>query len=141
MKLGARKPEDPELNLISLVDVFLLLLVFFMISTTFLDETSIKIRLPETSETPNIAERRTAIEVSVTADGNYRVNGQALINTSTATLATAIIKAAGTDREIPITIRADARAMHQSVVTAMDVIGRLGFRAINIATVNNQAAK
>ena len=141
MKLGARKPEDPELNLISLVDVFLLLLVFFMISTTFLDETSIKIRLPETSETPNIAERRTAIEVSVTADGNYRVNGQALINTSTATLATAIIKAAGTDREIPITIRADARAMHQSVVTAMDVVGRLGFRAINIATVNNQAAK
>jgi len=141
MKLGARKPEEPELNLISLVDVFLLLLVFFMISTTFLDETSIKIRLPETSETPNIAERRTAIEVSVTADGNYRVNGQALINTSTATLATAIIKAAGTDREIPITIRADARAMHQSVVTAMDVVGRLGFHAINIATVNNQAAK
>ena len=141
MNLGARKPEEPELNLISLVDVFLLLLVFFMISTTFLDETSIKIRLPETSETPNIAERRTPIEVSVTSDGNYRVNGQALINTSTATLATAIIKAAGTDREIPITIRADARAMHQSVVTAMDVVGRLGFLAINIATVNNQAAK
>ena len=141
MKLSSRKAEEPELNLISLVDVFLLLLVFFMISTTFLDETSIKIRLPETSETPNIAERRTSIEVSVTADGNYRVNGQALINTSTATLATAIIKAAGTDREIPITIRADARAMHQSVVTAMDVVGRLGFRAINIATVNSQAAK
>ena len=139
MKLSSRRPEEPELNLISLVDVFLLLLVFFMISTTFLDETSIKIRLPEASETPSVAERRDAIEVSVTAEGNYRVNGQALINTSTATLANAIIKVAGTDREIPITIRADARATHQSVVTAMDVIGRLGFRGINIATVNNQS--
>lgn len=141
MKLGARKHEDPELNLISLVDVFLLLLVFFMISTTFLNETSIKIRLPESSETPSLAERRDTIEVSVTAEGTYRVNGQALINTSTATLATAIIKVAGTDREVPVTIRADARAMHQSVVTAMDVVGQLGFKAINIATVNNQSGR
>jgi biopolymer transport protein ExbD len=141
MKLSARKNEDPELNLISLVDVFLLLLVFFMISTTFLNETSIKIRLPESSETPSLAERRDTIEVSVTAEGTYRVNGQALINTSTATLATAIIKVAGTDREVPVTIRADARAMHQSVVTAMDVVGQLGFKAINIATVNNQSGR
>jgi biopolymer transport protein ExbD len=139
MKLGARSQEEPELNLISLVDVFLLLLVFFMISTTFLDEANIKIQLPEASETPSVSERRDAIEVSVTAEGNYRVNGQALINTSTATLANAIIKVAGTDREIPITLRADARATHQAVVTAMDVIGRLGFRGINIATVNNQS--
>lgn len=139
MKLGIRKPEEPELNLISLVDVFLLLLVFFMISTTFLNETGIKIRLPEASETPNVSARRDAIEVSVTADGSYRVNGQALINTSQATLATAILKVAGKDRDIPVTIRADARAMHQSVVTAMDVIGRLGFQGINIATVNNQS--
>jgi biopolymer transport protein ExbD len=141
MRLSARKSEDPELNLISLVDVFLLLLVFFMISTTFLDEANIKIRLPEASETPSLAERRESIEVSVTAEGNYRVNGQALINTSSATLANAIIKAAGTNREIAITIRADARAMHQSVVTAMDVVGRLGFKAINIATVNNQSGR
>lgn len=141
MKLNARKPEEPELNLISLVDVFLLLLVFFMISTTFLDETSIKIRLPETGEQPSLTQQSKAIEVSVTAEGNFRVNGQALINTSTATLANAIIKVAGTNREQPVTIRADARAMHQSVVTAMDVVGRLGFRAINIATVNNQTAK
>jgi len=141
MKLSARKPEEPELNLISLVDVFLLLLVFFMISTTFLDETSIKIRLPETGEQPSLTQQSKAIEVSVTAEGNFRVNGQALINTSTATLANAIIKVAGTNRELPVTIRADARAMHQSVVTAMDVVGRLGFRAINIATVNNQTAK
>ena len=141
MKLTSRRIEEPELNLISLVDIFLLLLVFFMISTTFLDRASIEIRLPEASEQPSAAPQVDAIEVSVTAEGNYRVNGQALINTSSATLANAIIKVAGQNRELPVTIRADARTTHQSVVTAMDVIGRLGFRAINIATVNNQSGR
>jgi biopolymer transport protein ExbD len=138
MKLGLRPPEDPELNLINLVDIFLLLLVFFMISTTFLDEARIKIRLPQAGAEPNINQQRDTIEVTVTAEGSYRVNGQALINSSSATLSTALIKVAGETRDVPVTIRADARATHQSVVTAMDVIGRLGFRAINIATVTNQ---
>jgi biopolymer transport protein ExbD len=138
MKLRLRPPEDPELNLISLVDIFLLLLVFFMISTTFLDEARIKIRLPQAGVEPNIRAERDTIEVTVTAEGGYRVNGQALINSSSATLSNAIIKVAGEARDAPVTIRADARATHQSVVTAMDVIGRLGFRAINIATVTNQ---
>jgi biopolymer transport protein ExbD len=138
MKLQLRPPEDPEINLINLVDVFLLLLVFFMISTTFLDEARIKIRLPQAGAEPNVNQQRDTIEVTVTAEGNYRVNGQALINSASATLSTALIKVAGDTRDIPVTIRADARATHQSVVTAMDVIGRLGFRAINIATVTNQ---
>jgi biopolymer transport protein ExbD len=141
MKLRLRPPEDPELNLISLVDIFLLLLVFFMISTTFLDEARIKIRLPQAGASPSLSAERDTIEVTVTAEGGYRVNGQALINSSAATLSNAIIKVAGEAREAPVTIRADARATHQSVVTAMDVIGRLGFRAINIATVTNQTAE
>ena len=138
MKLRLRPPEEPELNLISLVDIFLLLLVFFMISTTFLDEARIKIRLPQAGAEPTMQTERDTIEVTVTAEGGYRVNGQALINSSAATLSNAIIKVAGETRDAPVTIRADARATHQSVVTAMDVIGRLGFRAINIATVTNQ---
>ena len=140
MKLRVRPKDDPEINLISLVDIFLLLLVFFMISTTFLDEARIKIRLPEASAEPTVNQERDAIEVTVTADGDYRVNGQTLINSSTATLTTAILKVAGDSRTAPVTLRADARATHQSVVTAMDVIGRMGFRTINIATVNNQSA-
>lgn len=138
MKLTSRKSEEPELNLISLVDIFLLLLVFFMISTTFRDEAGIKIRLPEASEKAAMTKQQEVIEVSVSADGNYRVNGQALINTSSATLASAIVKVANERRDIPITIRADARAAHQSVVTAMDVVGRLGFSVVSIATVNTQ---
>ena len=138
MKLPLRPREDPELNIINLVDIFLLLLVFFMISTTFLDETRIKIRLPQAGAEPSLNQQRDVIEVTVTSEGSYRVNGQALINSSAATLSTAIIKVAGDSRDSAVTIRADARATHQSVVTAMDVIGRLGFRSINIATVTNQ---
>ena len=141
MKLRARPKDDTELNLIPLIDIFMLLLVFFMLTTTFLDEARIKIRLPEASVEPSTVEQRDAIEVTVTAEGGYRVNGQPLINSSTATLTNAILKVAGDARTAPITIRADARATHQSVVTAMDTIGRMGFRAINIATVNQQTGK
>jgi len=141
MKLRSRPKDESELNLIPLIDIFMLLLVFFMLTTTFLDEARIKIRLPEASIDPSTVEQRDAIEVTVTAEGGYRVNGQALINSSTATLTNAILKVAGEGRTAPVTIRADARATHQSVVTAMDTVGRMGFRAINIATVNNQTAK
>jgi biopolymer transport protein ExbD len=109
-----------------------------MISTTFIDESRIKLQLPQASTEPAAAQKKDPIEVSVTATGEYRVNGQVLINTSPSTLSAAVSKLAGEKRDIPITIRADARATHQSVVTAMDVLGRLGFRAISIATVNEQ---
>ena len=137
MKLQSRPKEEPEINLTSLIDVVLLLLVFFMLTTTFVDEARVNIRLPEASAKPNRDATRNAIEITVTAEGSYRVNGQDLINTSPATLSKALAKLAGEDRTGAITIRADARATHQSVVTAMDVVGRLGFRTINIATANS----
>jgi len=138
MNLTRRSDEEPELNLISLVDVVLLLLIFFMVSTTFVDEARIELELPQASAKPAVEQRKDPIEVAVTASGEYRVNGQTLINTSPATLSAAVSRVAGESREIPITLRADARATHQSVVTAMDVLGRLGFRSISIATVNEQ---
>ncbi|HEX7011895.1 MAG TPA: biopolymer transporter ExbD [Steroidobacteraceae bacterium] len=141
MNLSSRNQhEEPELNLISLVDVVLLLLIFFMVSTTFVDESRIELRLPQASRAPAPEQAKTPLEVSVTASGEYRVNGQALINTSPATLSAAVSKLAGEARDIPVTIRADARATHQSVVTAMDVLGRLGFRSVSIATVNERTA-
>ena len=138
MKLQPKDHEEPEMNLTSLIDVVLLLLIFFMLSTKFVDESRIELQLPQASREPAAAQKNDPIEVAVTASGEYRVNGQTLINTSPATLSAAVSKLAGESRDIPITIRADARATHQSVVTAMDVLGRLGFRAISIATVNEQ---
>jgi biopolymer transport protein ExbD len=131
-----RRTEEPELNMTSLIDVVLLLLIFFMLSTRFIDEGRLQLRLPEAGVEPQ-ATSRDAVEIDVTAEGGYRVNGRPLINNSPATLAAAIGKEAANNRAIPVTIRADARATHQSVVTAMDVAGRAGYRQLNIATVND----
>jgi biopolymer transport protein ExbD len=139
MNLRPKDHEEPEMNLTSLIDVVLLLLIFFMVSTTFVDESRIKLQLPQSSSEPAADQKKDPIEVAVTATGEYRVNGQVLINTSPATLSAAVSKLAGERRDLPVTIRADARSTHQSVVTAMDVLGRLGFKAISIATVNDQS--
>jgi biopolymer transport protein ExbD len=136
VRFQPRRAEEPDLNMTSLIDVVLLLLIFFMLSTRFIDEGRLQLRLPEAGVEPGAVERD-AVEIDVTAEGGYRVNGRALINNSRETLTTAIGKAAGNNRAIPVTIRADARATHQSVVTALDVAGQAGYRQINIATVHD----
>ncbi len=137
MKFTPRRSEEPELNMTSLIDVVLLLLIFFMMSTRFVDESRLSIRLPEAGVEPDYSPLRDAVEIEVTAEGGFRVNGRALINNSPDTLSVALSRAAAGNRAVPVTIRADARAMHQSVVTAMDVAGRLGYRQINISTVHD----
>jgi biopolymer transport protein ExbD len=140
MNLGSSQSEEPELNLTSLIDVVLLLLIFFMVSTTFIDESRIELQLPQASAEAPPELKSDPIEITITASGEYRVNGKTLLNNSPTTLSAAVSKLAGESRDNPVTIRADARTTHQSVVTAMDVVGRLGFRGINMATVNESMA-
>jgi biopolymer transport protein ExbD len=140
MKLNPRRNEEPEVNLISLIDVVLMIVIFFMLSSTFIDENRLRIRLPEASASPLARGEGEPLVVAVTQGGGYRVNERELVNASAETLRAAILKVAAGDREQRVTVRADGRATHQSVVTAMDVLGRLGFREINIATVGSQAA-
>jgi biopolymer transport protein ExbD len=137
LKFQQRRHADEELNMTSLIDVVLLLLIFFMMSTRFIDEARLQVRLPEAGAQPDEAALRETVEIEVTAEGGYRVGGRDLVNNSPDTLATALSRAAGGDRARVITIRADGRAVHQSVVTAMDVAGRLGYARINIATVHD----
>jgi len=137
MNLRPRNREDPEINLINFIDVLLVLLIFFMVTTTFQQEGRVKVQLPQASEIPLPRGTREPLVITVSADGGYRVNERTLINASPETLRAAILKEAGTDRG-PITIRADARTTHQAVVTAMDVAGRLGFSQLNIATVHQE---
>ncbi len=137
MKFQIGRREDPELNMTSLIDVVLLLLIFFMMSTRFIDEGRLKVQLPEAGVEPDQSTVAETVEIEVTAEGGYRVGGKPLVNNSPDTLATALGRASGGDRRMPVTIRADARATHQSVVTAMDVAGRLGYRQINIATIHD----
>lgn len=138
MNLKPRVRDEPEIQLIPLVDVVLLLLIFFMVSSTFSFEGRIKVQLPEANAIQDARSASDPIIVTVTTQGAYRVNERALINNSPETLRNALLKVAGNSRDAPVTIRADARATHQSVVTAIDVIGRLGFVQINIATLNER---
>jgi biopolymer transport protein ExbD len=136
MKMQSRRPkEDPEINLISLIDIALLLVIFFMLSSTFMQEGRLKIELPQASLAPTGKQKTDPIVVAVTQSGSYRVNDRELINSSPDTLRAAIIEVAGADRSKPVTVRADGRASHQSVVSAMDVLGKLGFVKLNIATI------
>jgi len=141
MNLSRRstRNDDPEINVTSFIDVLLLLLIFFMLATTFVDEGRINLRLPDASVKVDASAPKPTLEIGVAVNGTYSVNGKELINTSVDTLSNAITKEAGEDREQTVLIRADARTTHQSVVTAMDVLGRLGFKAISMATVNQPA--
>jgi biopolymer transport protein ExbD len=135
VNLRIRPREEPEINLTSLIDVVLLLLVFFMVSTSFLKATELRLELPRAEAAPR-EEPPEELEIIVTASGDYFVNGRELVNRRADTLRRAVEQVAGERRELPVTIRADGRTAHQSVVTAMDVAGRIGFRQILIATVD-----
>ena len=142
MRMQTHRPkEDPEINLISLIDIALLLVIFFMLTSTFMQEGRLKIELPQASLAPTTKQKVDPIVVSVTQSGSYRVNDRELINSSPDTLRAAILEVAGADRDKPVTVRADGRATHQSVVSAMDVLGKLGFVRLNIATVEDSSPK
>jgi biopolymer transport protein ExbD len=133
VNLRSHAKEQPEVNLTSLIDVVLLLLIFFMVTTSFVRETEIRLKLPEAETAPPMS-FDDAVEITITADGDYLIDGRQTINRRPITLRRALADVAGERRDQTIIIRADARASHQAVVTAMDVAGRLGFMRINIAT-------
>ena len=140
MNLKPRRHEEPEINVVSLIDVVLLLVVFFILSSKFTDEGRLRVHLPQASAVPAQKPGGEPLVLSVTQQGTYLVNQHELINSSPETLRAALLKEAGSDRSVRVTLRADARATHQSVITAMDVLGRLGFAEVNIATVKEGPA-
>jgi biopolymer transport protein ExbD len=141
MNLRPRRSDmEPEINLIPLIDVLLMMVLFFMFSSTFIVEGRLKVRLPEASSVPVSRPGLEPLVVTVTATGGYLVNDRELINASADTLRAALLKVATAERTQPVTIRADARATHQAVVTAMDVLGRIGYAQLNIVTTDANGA-
>ena len=133
MKFQRHQADEINVNLTPLIDVVFLLLIFFMVSTTFTRETQLEVDLPQADNTVEVSAER-PVEVVITAEGEYRVNGQGLVNAQARTLRMALSKAAADNFELPLTISADARTPHQAVVTAMDVAGGLGFTKLSITT-------
>lgn len=137
MKLSVRNKAEPEVNLTSLIDVVLLLLIFFMVSTSFVKQAQISIRLPQAESTAIVEEKPELLEIMITEQGTFLVNGRELVNSRPETIRNALQRMSDGDISLPLTISADANARHQHVVTAMDVAGRLGFTKISIATIND----
>ena len=137
MKLNLRPKAEPEVNMTSLIDVVLLLLIFFMVSTSFVKQSQISIRLPEADSATIVEDVPVQVDIMITEQGTYLVNNRELVNNRPETIRNALRKVSGGDSSLPLTISADANARHQHVVTAMDVAGKLGFTRISIATIND----
>jgi len=134
VNLSSRKKDDLDVNITPLIDVVFLLLIFFMVSTTFDRESKIEVTLPEAAIDVPLNNDNEPIEVTVSSEGNFFVNGQRVVNSQVVTLKQALVKVANGRKDPPIIITADANATHQSVVTVMDASRQLGFVHINIAT-------
>ncbi|MFT6955078.1 MAG: biopolymer transport protein ExbD [Halieaceae bacterium] len=133
MKFRRQRTDEVGVNLTPLIDVVFLLLIFFMVSTTFTRETQLSIDLPEATGTVKDAVER-QIEILIDETGSYRVNGQGLVDGRMRTLQAAIYKISSGDTTLPMIITADAQSSHQSVVRAMDAAGQMGFVHLSITT-------
>jgi len=131
VKFQRQPVEEVNVNMTSLIDVVFLLLIFFMVSTTFTRERELTVELPQAvgeaaEEAPKF------LEIEISADGEYALNQKRLVNRDRDTLLRALKEASGGNVEIPLVITADAKAAHQSVMTAMDVAGELGFTKLRL---------
>jgi len=133
LKFRRQQRDEVGINLTPLIDVVFLLLIFFMVSTTFTRETHLSIDLPEAQGQP-AEEQEKQIEILVDESGSYRVNGAELVDNRMRTLQAAIYKESTGDTTLPMIITADAQAEHQYVVQAMDAAGQMGFVHLSITT-------
>jgi biopolymer transport protein ExbD len=133
MNFRDRRREEPDVNLTPLIDVVFLLLIFFMVSTSFNRETEISIDLPQASGEILESERK-VVEISIDAKGRFFVNREEMVNARIETLKQALSKAAGEEKEPQIILSADRLTPHQAVITAMDAARQLGFYRLTFAT-------
>jgi biopolymer transport protein ExbD len=124
--------EEISINLTPLIDVVFLLLIFFMVSTTFTKETQLKVDLPQAT-TDQVAQVD-MLEIIIKADGSFAINDKALVNAQPKTLRAALLKESSGDLTTPLKISADASTPHQAVITAMDVAANLGFSQLSLTT-------
>ena len=128
-----RADDEPEINLVPLIDVVLCLIIFFVVTTTFDARSVLKLELPRADGQP-AQQKDQPLSVLVNAQGRYFVEDREALRTDVESLKQTITDVAGTDRNRAVLLRADARTPHQAVVTALDALGQLGFRRIGIAT-------
>jgi len=133
MNLQPGGEDEPEVNLTPLIDVVFLLLIFFMVSTTFEQQSRIQIELPEATATAAETEDET-LEIVIDAQGRYFIGERQVVNSEVKTLKSAISKAVDGREPLTVIIRSDASTPYQAVITALDATSQLGLTQISLAT-------
>ncbi len=139
MNLKPHAKDDVDINLTPLIDVVFLLLIFFMVSTTFKQESSITINLPEASSEKPVAQDN-LVEISIDEQGRFFINQAQVVNTRLVTVKRALEKVVAGRKNLIVVISADGKTPHQSVVTAMDAARQAGLLNLSIATRRPQNA-
>ncbi len=138
MKFKRQHTDMVEVNLTPMLDVVFLLLIFFMVSTTFTKESHLTIDLPEATANSESVPINT-IEILISSSGHYSINGQQLVNQQLDVLKRALQKELGQQTKVPVVITADAKTPHEAVVKAMDAAGQLGL--VNLSITTRQSVK
>lgn len=139
MKFRRKQRENIDINLVSLIDVVFVLLLFFVVTTTFTKQTALTVDLPQAvSGTPEQDSSLKNLDIAISADGVYSLNNQLLPKSDLSTLMDALQKESGGDTKLPLSISADGKTPHQAVITAMDAAGKLGFSHLSMTTVEVQ---
>ena len=134
MNFRKRTGEELTIDLTSLIDVVFILLLFFMVSTTFERPAAMKVTLPEASAEAELADPAKRLELVIDKEGKMYLNDQELVDDRVETLIAAFTQEVGDNRKVPLVLRADRETPHHFVVTAMDVAAQLGFTDLSIAT-------
>ena len=135
MKFRRKQRENVDINLASLIDVVFILLLFFVVTTTFTRETQLRVDLPEAVSGAPSDDQTRQLDIAISADGVFSVNNQVLPKSDLASLMDALQREANGDTNRPLSISADGKTAHQSVVTAMDAAGKLGFSHLRMTTI------
>ena len=135
--MQSSRTDDPEINLISLIDVLFCLILFLVLTTSFNQRAALKLQLPN-AQAGAVPDEGTPLIILVDMEGKYVVGNSEVLRSDVGSLKEAISRAAGDDRSQHVILRADGRSPHQAVVTAMDALGQLGFQKLSIATMPEQ---
>lgn len=133
MKLSPHKPEEPDVNLTPMIDVVFLLLLFFMVSTSFIRESSLKVDLPEATGQA-LTEKQAPIDIIINAEGQFIINDITVLAPDNNRVTELLKQAVGDNQDPHIIISADANAEYQHIVTAMDIAQQLGYTRLTLAT-------
>jgi len=128
-----RSRDEPEINLIPMIDVLLVILIFMMVTTSYAKYSELQINLPEASG-ETVATQAKSINVAVDASEHYAINNHGVTYTGIESLVTSLKNAAGDQTDPTIIINADAKATHQSVINVMEAARRAGYGRITFTT-------